>query len=181
MPDDVAQGRFLVTRLVLLLDLSSLFVLLHFADLGKHHFAEDGAPSELAQTPWSVALVLGRGGFVPFRSLQSPSPERSLGERFPSCLLSVSRHVGFAWDILFIIFLHLQSLNAVGELDQLNSTTKTHLGDVAANLGQQVVIGGSGASEPAVLQSFLRAGQPSNWSDILGKSIVNVPRQSRAY
>ena len=78
-------------------------------------------------------------------------------DRLASTLQSISRHVCLARDSLFLVLLHLQSFDTVREPDQLDTTLETGLRNVCADLGQQVVVAGSLAGQPYMLERSLRS------------------------
>jgi len=67
----------------------------------------------------------------------------------------VSGHICLSRHCLFLIFLHLQSFDTVRKLDKLDTALEAGLCDIRANLGQQVVVAGSLAAEPDMLQCLL--------------------------
>lgn len=64
----------------------------------------------------------------------------------------VGRHVASTGGVLFHVFLHLQRFDTVGEFHELNASPETRPGCVGPNLGQQVLVAGSLARQPAVIQ-----------------------------
>jgi hypothetical protein len=67
----------------------------------------------------------------------------------------VSGHICLARHSLFLVFLHLQSFDAVRKFDKLDTALEAGLCDIRADLGQQIVVAGSLAAEPDVLQCLL--------------------------
>ena len=73
----------------------------------------------------------------------------------PRCFHGVGRHVAHARRVLSHVFLHLQCFNTIGELDKLDAAPETRPGRIGTNLGQQVLVAGSLARQPAVMQCIL--------------------------
>lgn len=69
--------------------------------------------------------------------------------------LSVSRHIVLLSRLALLVFLHLERLDAVRELDDFDAAAETRLGHVGLDLRQEVVVGGRLAAEPWVLECFL--------------------------
>jgi hypothetical protein len=58
--------------------------------------------------------------------------------------------------VFILILLHLERLDAVRKLDELNTALEARFGHVCADLWQQVVVASRLAADPYVLESSLR-------------------------
>lgn len=128
------------------LDLLALLGLLHLTDLGEHNFTEDGTAGNLAQT----ALLCASSLALSWRGIRfAIGRELREGRRARSLLCHFHR----ARDVL-IILLHLERLNAVRQLDDLDTSAQTRASNVGTDLGQQVAVAGRLTGQPGVLQGF---------------------------
>lgn len=124
------------------LELFSFLVVLHLSNLGKDDFFEDCATSNLAQTrplPGTRCIAIGC--------------RRSQGW---FCLVGAAAQI-FAARNVFVI-LHFERLDAVGQLDNFNTTPETGAGHVGSDLRQQVTVASGFALQPRVLQGNLGRG-----------------------
>lgn len=126
------------------LNLLSLLLLFDLAHLGQDHLPEDCATSNLAE-----AAPLPSG----VRSSVTICTRRIRRSR----CISVSRgtHVDGTRDVLLVLFVHLERLDAVGKLDNLDAAAETRAGNVGANLGQQIAVAGGFTGQPLMLQSYI--------------------------
>lgn len=127
-------------------NLLPFLVLLHFADLGQHNLAENGPARNLAET----ALLRGARGAIrcTFRLLSTNRRERRRAG-------GNIRRVG---DVFLVVLLHLEGLDSVRELDDLDAAPETGLGVVCTDLGQQVAVARGLTLQPGVLQGHLGRG-----------------------
>ena len=122
-------------------------LLLDLAHLGQHHFPKDRSPSNPAQTPFMRHLARRQG-----------RPAAVGRQRLAGGFLCVGGHVAFARDVLVLVFLHLEGLDTVRELDELDAAAQPRLGDVRPDLGQDVVVSGGVAGDPDVLEGLFAGG-----------------------
>ena len=80
------------------------------------------------------------------------------GQRLAGGFGSVGGHVALTGDVVVLVLLDLEGLDAVGELDELDAAAQAGLGHVGADLGQDVVVGGGVAGDPDVLEGLLAGG-----------------------
>ncbi len=133
-----------------LLQLRSFFHLLLLSNFGKHDLAEDGASSGPAKA--SLLRGLRRSEFRVKGLLRG---RRRRGDGFGGRFVRMSRDVRLARHILFFVFLHLERLNPIRQLDDLHAATQSRFGHVGPDLRQQVVVRGGLAADPDVLQCLL--------------------------
>lgn len=98
--------------------LQGFLLLLHLADLGHDDLAEDGAFDRFGQCPFitlTAALVSLRGG-----------ASRPIG-----CQRRICREI----RVFGVIFLHLERLDTVCQLDHLDTTAETLPREEALDLG----------------------------------------------
>lgn len=144
-----------------LFELLLRFLLLHFAHLGKYNLAEDGALRNPAQATWALAGGTSSSAGGVFCRLQGLA-RCLVCDGLTGTLECVSGHICLARYCLFLVFLHLQSFDAIRKLDELDTALEASLCDVRTNLGQQVVIAGSLAAKPNVLQRLLCLVSPAD-------------------
>lgn len=142
------SGR-LVTSLPL--DPLPLLILLHLANLGKHDFPKNGPARNLAQTPLlsSTSGAIGRCASGRF------AIGRSRRERLGITGIGRSCHICGTGDVFLVILLHLESIDAVREFDDLNAAPETGLGVVGTDFRQQIAVAGGFTLQPWVLESLL--------------------------
>ena len=99
----------------LLSDLECLFLLLHLAHLGQHDLAEDGALDGLGQRSLTIAASGSR-------AVVGVAAADSGYGRFPGLVSrrdGVGRHIG----VFRVVLLHLERLDPVCELDELDTAS----------------------------------------------------------
>ena len=74
---------------------------------------------------------------------------------FPCSFAGISRHVCLSGYILFLVFLHLERLDTVCKLDELDATLEAGLCRVCLDFWHQVVVRSSASAEPNVFKSSL--------------------------
>lgn len=104
--------------------LQRLLLLLHLADFGQYHLAEDSALHRARELALA-GFLFRRGGLGRGR----------LG------LAGGGDRVGGEIGVLRVVFLNLERLDAIGQLDDFDATAQARLGDVGLDFGQQVVVG----------------------------------------